>query len=104
MRSNFKSDINNKSYGYDELDFVLKNDSNNDIVIENENWPYKEKIFVTFPKTDNKINNQKIILKKNLIIFLEIKSNFPQYKWNDNFTHLFNKRTRERIIWKLWIL
>ena len=37
MRNNFKSDINNKSYGYDELDFVLKNDSNNDIVIENEN-------------------------------------------------------------------
>ena len=35
---------------------------------------------MTFPKTDNKINNQKIILKKNLIIFLEMKYNFPQYK------------------------
>ena len=78
--TNVKSEIYNKSYGYGELDFVLKNGSNNDIIIENEDLPYKEKIFMTFPKTDNKINNQKIILKKNSIIFFEMKSNFPQFK------------------------
>ena len=63
--TNVKSEIYNKSYGYGELDFVLKNDSNEDIIIENENLPYKEKIFMTFPKAYNKINTQKIILKKN---------------------------------------
>ena len=89
--TNVKSEIYNKSYGYGELDFVLKNGSNNDIIIENEDLPYKEKIFMTFPKTDNKINNQKIILKKHSIIFFEMKSNFPQFKWKDNFTHLFEK-------------
>lgn len=89
--TNVKSEIYNKSYGYGELDFVLKNDSNNDIIIEHEDLPYKEKIFMSFPKTDNKMNNQKIILKKNSIIFFEMKTNFPQFKWKDNFTHIFKK-------------
>ena len=98
--TNVKSEIYNKSYGYGELDFVLKNGSNNDIIIENEDLPYKEKIFMTFPKTDNKINNQKIILKKHSIIFFEMKSNFPQFKWKDNFTHLFKKISKFIEIYK----
>ena len=55
---------------------------------------------MTFQKANNKINNQKIILKKSSIIFFEIKSNFPQYKWKDNFTHLFNKISKFIEIYK----
>ena len=98
--TNVKSEIYNKSYGYGEIDFVLKNDSNNDIIIENEDLPYKEKIFMTFPKIDNKMSDQKIILKKNSIIFFEMKSNFPQFKWKDNFTHLFKKISKFIEIYK----
>ena len=99
--TNVKSEIYNKSYGYGELDFVLKNDSNNDIIIEHEDLPYKEKIFMTFLKTDNKMNNQKIILKKNSIIFFEMKTNFPQFKWKDNFTHIFKKISKFIEIYKM---
>ena len=45
---------NNKSYSYGELDFVLKNDSEEDIPIDANFPPYKEKIFMVFPK-DKKI-------------------------------------------------
>ena len=37
---------NNKSYSYGELDFVLKNDSEEDIPIDANFPPYKEKIFI----------------------------------------------------------
>ena len=55
---------------------------------------------MTFPKADNKINNQKKKKKKNSIIFFEMKSNFPQFKWKDNFTHLFNKISKFIEIYK----
>jgi signal recognition particle GTPase len=74
------------------MDFVLKNDSQSDIILENEDMPYKEKIYMTFPRIgDKKVNNQKIILKKNSIIFFEFKSAFPQFKWREKFSHLFKK-------------
>ena len=37
------------------------------------------------------INNNKIILKSNSIIFFEIKISFPQYKWKDTYKHFFKK-------------
>ena len=40
----------NCSYGYGEFDFVLKNGTNEDIVIDNNFLPYKEKIFMTLKK------------------------------------------------------
>ena len=84
---------NNKSYGYGELDFVLKNDSEEDIPIDANFPPYKEKIFMVFPKENKKNinNNKKIILKKKSIIFFEFKVSFPQYYWINKFTHLFKK-------------
>ena len=89
---NVKKVIENSSYGYGEMDFVLKNDSQSDIVLENEDMPYKEKIYMTFPRIgDKKEYNQKIILKKNSIIFFEFKSAFPQFKWREKFSHLFKK-------------
>ena len=88
--TNVKSEIYNKSYGYGVLDFVLKNNSDNDIIIQNEELPYKERIFMAFPCSNKTINNnQKIVLKKKSIAFFEFKSTFPQYKWKDNFTHIF---------------
>ena len=89
--TNVKKVIENSSYGYGEMDFVLKNDSKSDIIIENEDMPYKEKIYMTFPLGDKKVNNQKIILKKNSIIFFEFKSAFPQFNWREKFSHLFKK-------------
>ena len=88
---NVKKVIENSSYGYGEMDFILKNDSKSDIIIENEDMPYKEKIYMTFPLGDKKVNNQKIILKKNSIIFFEFKSAFPQFNWREKFSHLFKK-------------
>ena len=89
--TNVKKVIENSSYGYGEMDFVLKNDSKSDIIIENEDMPYKEKIYMTFPLGDKKVNNQKIILKKNSIIFFEFKSAFPQFNWRKKFSLLFKK-------------
>ena len=89
--TNVKQEITKSSYGYGEIDFVLKNDSNSDIIIENEDMPYKEKIYMVFPLGDKKINNQKIILKKKSSIFFEFKSSFPQFKWKEKFSHLFKK-------------
>ena len=89
--TNVKQEITKSSYGYGEIDFVLKNDSNSDIIIENEDMPYKEKIYMVFPLGDKKINNQKIILKKKSSIFFEFKSSFPQFKWKEKLSHLFKK-------------
>lgn len=84
---------NNKSYGYGELDFVLKNESEEDISIDANFPPYKEKIFMFFPKESKKHidNNKKIILKKKSIIFFEFKVSFPQYYWKNKFGLLFKK-------------
>lgn len=89
--TNVKSQkYNNNSYGYSELDFVLKNESNEDIIINPEFLPYKEKLFMIFPK--GKINNNKnIILKQNSVIFFEFKVSFPQYYWKDKFNIIFKK-------------
>ena len=89
--TNVKKEIINSSYGYGEMDFVLKNDSNTDVIIENEDMPYKEKIYMTFPQELKKVNNQKIVLKKKSIVFFEFKSTFPQFKWRQKFSHLFKK-------------
>ena len=89
--TNVKKEIVNSSYGYGEMDFVLKNDSNTDIIIENEDMPYKEKIYMTFPQENKKVNYQKIVLKKKSIVFFEFKSTFPQFKWKKKFSHLFKK-------------
>ena len=84
---------NNKSYGYGELDFVLKNESEEDISIDANFPPYKEKIFMVFPKESKKHidNNKKIVLKKKSIIFFEFKVSFPQYYWKNKFCLLFKK-------------
>ena len=88
--TNVKSQISdNSSYGYSELDFVLRNKSSKDIVISPEFLPYKEKIFMTFPKGID--NNKDIILKKNSVIFFEFKASFPQYYWKEKFSHFFKK-------------
>ena len=80
----------NCSYGYAQCDFVLKNGSNEDIIIDNNFLPYKEKIFMTFPEI--KISNdKKIILKKNSIIFFEFNTSFPQYNWKSKFSQLLEK-------------
>lgn len=89
--TNVKKEIVNSSYGYGEMDFVLKNDSNTDLIIENEDMPYKEKIYMTFPQENKKVNYQKIVLKKKSIVFFEFKSTFPQFKWKKKFSHLFKK-------------
>ena len=89
--TNVKKEITNSSYGYGEIDFVLKNDSNSNVIIENEDMPYKEKIYMTFPEVDKKVNDKKIILKKKSIIFFEFKSEFPQFNWKEKFSHLFKK-------------
>ena len=83
--------LNNFSYGYSELDFVLKNQSNKDIVVSNEVLPYKEKIFMAFPDKSLANNNGQIILKHNSITFFEFKESFPNYDWKDKFKHLFKK-------------
>ena len=88
VRSKIKE---NSSYGYCELDFVLKNESNDDIIIEFDNPPYREKLMMNFPKEIKEDNNQKIILKKNSIIFFEFKSSFPQFNWKDKFNLIFKK-------------
>jgi hypothetical protein len=64
--------------------------SNEDIVIDNNFLPYKEKIFMTFPKKEHS-NNNKIILKRNSIIFFEFKVSFPQFTWKNKFSHLLKK-------------
>ena len=88
---NVKSRINKRiSYGFAELDFVLKNESTEDITIDNEFRPYKEQLFMNFPK-DEITNNKKIIFKNKSIIFCEFKVSFPLINWKDNFTHLFKK-------------
>ena len=89
--TNVKSEMKeNCSYGYAECDFVLKNDSNEDIKIDNKFLPYKEKIYMTFPEI--KISNdKKIILKKNSIIFFEFNTSFPQYNWKSKFSQLLEK-------------
>ena len=90
--TNVKSQINpNSSYGYAEIDFVLKNETNEDIIINSEFLPYKEKIFMTFPNKIIYTNNKKIILKNNSIIFFEFKTSFPQYDWKNKFNHLLRK-------------
>ena len=77
-------------YGFSDLDFVLKNDSNEDIKIDAEYLPYKEEVFMAFPK--EKINNnKKIILKKESIIFFEFKSSFPELFWKENFNYIYKK-------------
>ena len=88
VRSKIKE---NSSYGYCELDFVLKNESNDDIIIEFDNPPYRQKLMMNFPKELKEDNNQKIILKKNSIIFFEFKSTFPQFNWEDKFNLFFKK-------------
>ena len=90
--TNIRSKIKeNSSYGYCELDFVLKNESNEDIIIEFYNRPYQTKLMMYFPKEIKEDNNQKIILKKNSIIFFEFKSSFPQFNWKDKFNLFFKK-------------
>lgn len=39
------------SYGFSEMDFVLKSQSNEDIVIESDILAYKEKMLISFPQT-----------------------------------------------------
>ena len=90
----------NCSYGYGEFDFVLKNGSNEDIVIDNNFLPYKEKIFMTFPKKEHS-NNNKIILKRNSIIFFEFKVSFPQFTWKNKFSHLLKKIKKFLDIYKM---
>ena len=46
---------------------------------------------MNFPKGLKEDNNQKIILKKNSIIFFEFKSTFPQFNWEDKFNLFFKK-------------
>ena len=68
--TNIKSEKynNNNPYGYSKKDFVLKIESNKGIVINPKHLPYKEKLFMVFPK--GKLNNNKtIILKQNSFIF-----------------------------------
>ena len=83
--------LDNCSYGYSELDFVLKNQSNQDIVVSNEVLPYKEKLFMIFPSKNLANNNGQIILKSNSVIFFEFKVSFPNYDWKDKFKHFFKK-------------
>jgi len=59
---------NNRSYAYPNFDIVLKNVSNEDIINDNNFLPYKEKIFMSFPKVEQS-KNKKIVLKRNSIIF-----------------------------------
>ena len=75
------------------MDFVLKNESEEDISIDANFPPYKEKIFMVFPKErkGHIDNNKKIILKKKSIIFFEFKVSFPQYYWKNKFGLLFKK-------------
>ena len=90
--SNIKIPKNkNVSYGYGELDFVLKNAADEDVKIDGNILPYKEKIFMSFPKPYIISNNGMIILKKKSIIFFEFKTSFPQFFWKDKFHHLFSK-------------
>ena len=78
------------SYGYEELNYVLKNESEEDVLIDVEYLPYKEKMFIIIPKADIN-NNKKIILKKKSIIFFEFKTSFPQYYWKEEISQLFEK-------------
>jgi len=101
---NVKSRINKRiSYGFAELDFVLKNESTEDITIDNEFRPYKEQLFMNFPK-DEITNNKKIIFKNKSIIFCEFKVSFPLINWKDNFTHLFKKIKNFIEIYKMRIM
>ena len=60
---------NNRSYAYPNFDIILlKNVSNEDIINDNNFLPYKEKIFMSFPKVEQS-KNKKIVLKRNSIIF-----------------------------------
>ena len=99
--TNVKSEMKeNCSYGYAQCDFVLKNGSNEDIIIDNNFHPYKEKIFMTFPEI--KISNdKKIILKKNSIIFFEFKASFPQFNWKSKFSQLLEKIKKFLEIYKM---
>ncbi len=73
---------------------MIKNKSNNDIIINDEFLPYEEKIFMCWPKEINTTNNKKIILKKNSIIFFEFKALFPQNNWKDKFNGHLRKIRR----------
>ena len=90
----------NSSYGFAELDFVLKNGSNEDIIINSTFLPYKEKILLPFQKKE-KSNGDKIILKKNSIIFFEFKVSFPQFTWKNKFIHLLKKIKKFLEIYKM---
>ena len=81
---------NNKPYGFSELDFVLNNESSEDISINPEFLPYKEKLFMHFPKNENN-NSKTLILKHNSIIFFELKKAFPEYYWKDKIKNIFKK-------------
>ena len=59
---------NNRFYAYPNFDIILKNVSNEDIINDNNFLPYKEKIFMSFPKVEQS-KNKKIVLKRNSIIF-----------------------------------
>ena len=58
----------NRSYAYPNFDIILKNVSNEDIINDNNFLPYKEKIFMSFPKVEQS-KNKKIVVKRNSIIF-----------------------------------
>ena len=49
---------NNRSYAYPNFDIILKNVSNEDIINDNNFFPYKEKIFMTFPKVEQSKNKK----------------------------------------------
>ena len=99
--TNVKSKMKkNCSYGYAELDFVLKNGANEDIIINSTFLPYKEKILLPFQKKE-KSNGDKIIFKKNSIIFFEFKVSFPQFTWKNKFIHLLKKIKKFLKIYKM---
>ena len=89
----FQFIVNAKNNGYEKLDFVLKNESEEDILIDVDFPIYKEKLFMVFQKEDNKhINNdKKIFLKKKSLIFFEFQESFPRYYWKNIFNLLFEK-------------
>ena len=88
------------SYSYSKLDFVLKNESSEDIVINYEFLPYKEKMFMMFPK--GKINNKKILfLKKIPLYFLNSKYHFRNIIEKRNLITFLNLN---KIIKKLFSL
>ena len=49
---------NNRSYAYPNFDIILKNVSNEDIINDNNFLPYKEKIFMSFPKVEQSKNKK----------------------------------------------